>query len=138
MRTIHYTTHLALVCAATLFALTLASACKTVPVNSDSVYGAVVDCAKVNPQASAALASVETCLVGAMAQDYSACLTGLVTGGHFVIDEVACVVAWYAQQPQAKQLQQHAKASAPTDVTVSSHAKAWLSSEAISIRNPYR
>jgi hypothetical protein len=108
--------------------------CVTSPTKPDSIYGAVVDCAKVNPQASAALAAVETCLVGAMAQNYAVCLTGLVTSGHFVIDEVACVVAWYAQQQNGKVA---ASTATLADLEARSRANAWLANEAIMIRNTY-
>jgi hypothetical protein len=100
----------------------------------DSFAGAVVDCAKVNPQASAALAAVETCLVGAMAQNYAVCLTGLVTGGHFMIDEVACVVAWYAQQQNGKVA---ASTATLDDLEARNRANAWLANEAIMVRNSY-
>jgi len=71
--------------------LVLAPACHNVP--ADKFLNAVVDCAKVNPQASAALAQVETCLVSAVSGNPAACLSGLITDAHFTVDEVACVVA---------------------------------------------
>jgi len=115
-------------------ALLLVTSLSCVTSPTDSIYGAVVDCAKVNPQASAALAAVETCLVGAMAQNYAVCLTGLVTSGHFVIDEVACVVAWYAQQQNGKVA---ASTATLADLEARSRANAWLANEAIMIRNTY-
>jgi hypothetical protein len=69
-----------------------------------------------------------------MAQNYAACLTGLVTGGHFVIDEVACVVAWYAQQQQDKVA---AASASLEEFSARDRANAWLAQEHIGIRNTY-
>jgi hypothetical protein len=110
------------------------TACKTTPVTPDQIFGAVVDCAKVNPEASAALAAVETCLVGALSSNYAACLTGLVTAGKFSIDEVACVAAWYAQQTQAKVASSTATLE---ELAARQRANDWLAHEEIAIRNSY-
>lgn len=116
-----------------LAGLVLAPACHNVP--ADKFLNAVVDCAKVNPQASAALAQVETCLVSAVSGNPAACLSGLITDAHFTVDEVACVVAYVAQQ------QQSAVASGRyTDATLAERQAAvdWLTRENISIRNSYQ
>jgi hypothetical protein len=106
--------------------------CHNVP--ADKFLNAVVDCAKVNPQGSAALAQVETCLMSAVAGNPAACLTGLITAAHFTVDEVACVVAYVAQQ------QQSAVASGKyTEATLAERQAAvdWLQRENIAIRNSY-
>ena len=100
----------------------------------DQFFNAVVDCAKVNPEASAALAQVETCLLGVVSGNYSACMLGLVTEGHFAIDEVACVAAYIAQQENAKVANKTATAD---DLTMRKAAVDWLAQEHIQIRNSY-
>jgi hypothetical protein len=103
-------------------------------VTPDQFAGAVVDCAKVNPEASSTLASVETCLIGAVAGNPSVCLTGLVTECHFAIDEIACVVAYVAQRNQDKvAVGQYTMG----DLQERQTANNWLGQERISIRNSY-
>ena len=104
-------------------------------VTPDQFLNATVDCAKTNPQASAALASVETCLIGAVSQNPAVCLTGLVTEVHFTVDEIACVVAYVAQQNQAK-----VATGKYTDDDLRSRQAAndFLAKEHISIRNTYK
>jgi hypothetical protein len=103
-------------------------------VTPDQFLNATVDCAKVNPQASAALASVETCLLGVVASNPAVCLSGLVTDIHFAVDEVACVVAWISQQNQSK-----VSLGTATDDELRARKAAndWLAAEHISIRNSY-
>lgn len=108
------------------------SACHNV--KPDAFAGAVVDCAKVNPEASAALAQVETCLLGVATQNYGACLAGLVTEAHFTVDEITCLVAWVAQQKTAKV---GASTASLDDLRVRQNAVDWLARENISIRNSY-
>jgi hypothetical protein len=103
-------------------------------VTQDQFLGATVDCAKVNPEASSALAAVETCLVGIVAQNPAACLAGLVTEVHFAIDEVACLVAYVAQQNQNKVATGRYTSE---DLRIRQAANDWLASERISIRNTY-
>jgi hypothetical protein len=103
-------------------------------ITPDSFAGATVDCATVNPEASAALASVEACLLAVVASNYGACLSGLVTEAHFAIDEVACVVAWYSQQQNVKVA---AGKYTPADLESRKRAVDWLAAEHISIRNSY-
>jgi hypothetical protein len=110
----------------------LLSSCHNV--TPDQFLGAVVDCAKVNPQASAALAQVETCLFSALAQNYAPCLAGLVTDLHFGVDEVACVVAWYSQQQNAKV---GTSTATTQELVARNRANDWLAAERISIRNTY-
>jgi hypothetical protein len=104
-------------------------------ITPDQFLGATVDCAKANPEASAALAQVETCLVGALAQNPAVCLSGLVTEIHFAVDEVACVVAYIAQRNQAKVALRTATGD---DLRARQAANDWLVRERISIRNSYR
>lgn len=112
--------------------LALSPACHNV--KPDAFAGAVVDCAKVQPSASAALAGVETCLVGVATQNYAACLSGLISEGKFSIDEIACVVAWYAEQTNNKV---GASTASHEELAARDRANAWLAQEQISIRNSY-
>jgi hypothetical protein len=109
------------------------SACHNI--TPDQFLNATVDCAKQNPQASAALAQAETCLMAVVASNPSACLAGLVTDIHFTVDEVACVVAYIAQQNQAK-----VSSGKYTDADLKERQAAndWLAKEHISIRNSYQ
>jgi hypothetical protein len=116
-----------------LFILALAtSSCHNV--TPDQFFGAVVDCAKVNPQGSAALAAASTCLMSVVASNPAACLSGLVTELHFAIDEVACVVAYVAQQSQDKVA---SGTFSGDDLKARQAANDWLVAERISIRNSY-
>lgn len=103
-------------------------------VTPDKFLNATVDCAKVNPQKSAALASVESCLLGVVAQNPSVCLSGLVTDAHFMIDEVACVVAYISQQTNAKVA---SKSADTPDLVMRQEANRWLTQERIQIVNSY-
>jgi len=105
--------------------------CHNVP--ADQFFGAVVDCAKVDPASSAALAGVETCLIGAVAENPAACLSGLVAEGTFTVQEVACVVAWEAQQANKKV----AATADPAAVAKRDVAANWLAAEKIGIKNTY-
>jgi len=120
---------------ATLLLCLAIGGCKTSPVTPDQFLNATVDCAKVNPEASAALASVETCLVGAIAQNPAVCLSGLVTDVHFAVDEIACLVAYISQQNQAKVA---AGRYTDADLKARQAANGWLAQENISIRNTYK
>jgi hypothetical protein len=118
---------------ATIIAIvSLTPACHNV--TPDQFYDATVDCAKNNPQSSAALAAVETCLLGVVSQNYSACLSGLVTEGKWSIDEIACLVAWYAEQQNAKVA---ASTATLEELAARNRANEWLKAEHISIRNSY-
>jgi hypothetical protein len=120
---------------AALLALMLAfgsTACHNV--TPDQFLGATVDCARVNPSADAALASVETCLVGAIASNPAVCLTGLITEAHFAIDEVACLVAYVAQMNTDKV---GLGIATTANLQERNAANAWLVAERISIRNSY-
>lgn len=98
---------------ALLFGLLMSPGCHNT--KPDALWGATVDCAKVNPENSAAKSAVINCLTGLVMSDTTACVTGLVVGMKYedpeveskvkirwVIDEVACVTAWVAQQENAK------------------------------------
>jgi hypothetical protein len=103
-------------------------------VTPDQFMNATVDCAKQNPEASAAMASVETCLVSSVSGNPAACLGGLISEAHFTIDEVACMVAYIAQQEQAKVA---ASAATSSDLKMRHAAINWLVAERIQIRNSY-
>lgn len=100
----------------------------------DQFFNAVVDCAKVNPEASPALAAVETCLMSTLSGNPSACLSGLLTEAHFTVDEIACVVAYLAQVKNARVAADIANLD---DLAVRQAANDWLVQEKIAIRNSY-
>jgi predicted naringenin-chalcone synthase len=118
--------------AALVIAVCLFASCHNV--KPDAFLNAVVDCAKINPQSSAALAQVETCLMSLLSKNYAACLSGLVTDAHFAVDEIACVVAWEAQQTNVAVAQGKAT---DADLQARRAAVDWLKQENISIRNSY-
>jgi hypothetical protein len=103
-------------------------------VTPDQFFNATVDCAKVNPEASAALGQAETCLVSAVSGNLGACLNGLITAAHFTVDEVACVVAYIAQQAQTKVALGKYTAD---DLKERQAATNWLVAEKIQIHNSY-
>lgn len=118
-----------------VFALAASVACPSCHnVTPDQFLNATVDCAKVNPEGSAALAAASSCLMSVVASNPAACLAGLVTDIHFTVDEVACVVAWISQQNQSKV----ALGTATNDeLRARQAANDWLVKERISIRNSY-
>lgn len=112
-------------------ALVSSTSCKQV--KPDQFFEAVVDCAKVNPESSAASAAVLTCLTSAISGNPAACLTGLVTEAHWTIDEIACIVASIAQREDKKvQLEGDPNAARIRGIAVD-----WLVRERIAIRNSY-
>jgi hypothetical protein len=119
-------------CLLALAFLTPAPACHNV--TPDQFWNATVDCAKVNPESSAALGAIETCLLGVVSQDYAVCLSGLVTEGKFTIDEVACVVAALAQRTNVRV---STASATPADLALRKNANDWLAQHNISIRNSY-
>ena len=110
------------------------SPCACHNVTPDQFFNATVDCATQNPEASTALQQATNCLVSVISGDPAACLSGLITAGHFTIDEVACVVAYIAQQEQAKVA---ASTATSTDLEIRRAATSWLVAEKIQIRNSY-
>ena len=100
----------------------------------DKFMDAVVDCAKINPQASAAFSAVQTCLVGALSQNYVACLAGLVTEAHFAVDEIVCIVSYYSQEANTRVA---TKVATDTDYVVRKAANDFLRDKRISIQNTY-
>lgn len=53
---------------------------------------AVVTCTLENSSNAQASAAVVGCLTGAVAGNYAACLSGLVSAGHWTVTEIACIV----------------------------------------------
>lgn len=98
----------------------------------DIFVGAVVDCAKVNPNTNGAASAVYACLAGALAQNPGPCLTGLVQIGHWTVDEVACIVAFYGQRSNEKLL---AKQGSTEDQVVAKAAHDWLTENRIGVKN---
>lgn len=103
-------------------------------VKPDQFFEATVDCAKVNPDGSAALGSVTTCLVSATTGNPASCLSGLVTEARFTVTEVACVVAWIADRENKKVA---LSTAGPASLEVRNRAIAWIVQEHINIRNTY-
>ena len=108
------------------------TSCKQV--KPDQFFEAVVDCAKVNPEASAAAAAVLTCITSAASGNPAACLAGLVTEAHFTVDEIACVVAWIAERENQKV---GTPAAGPDTQRTRDIAVDWLVRERIAVRNTY-
>jgi hypothetical protein len=118
-----------------VFVLVLSSGTGCHNVKPDQFFGAVVDCSQVNPEASAALGAVTTCLVGLVSQNPAVCLSGLLTDGHFSLDEIACVVASLAHEANAKV---GASTATLEDLKLRKAANDWLAQEQIGIRNTYK
>ena len=118
---------------ATGFAIGAAFAVSCAPGSKPDVFvGAVVDCAKVNPNNSGAASAVYACLAGALAQNPGPCLAGLVEVGHWTVDEVACIVAFYGQRSNEKLL---AKQGGDEDRVVAKAAHDWLVQNKIAVQN---
>jgi hypothetical protein len=116
-------------------------------VKPDALWGATVDCAKVNPANDAARSAIMSCVAGLVMANTSACITGLVVGMKYddpaieakvkirwAIDEVACVTAWVAEQ-------ENAKVGTPLEELrtqpIRNAANKFLTDRHISIRNTY-
>lgn len=115
-----------------LLAVAFSAGCHNV--KPDQFFEATVDCAKVNPDSSAALGAVTTCLVSAVAGNHAACLSGLVTEAKFTVTEVACVVAWVAEQENKKVA---ISADGPASLEVRNRAIGWMVEKRISVQNTY-
>jgi hypothetical protein len=112
-------------------AFTVIPSCKTTPTSPDSFYQAVVTCTESNTANPQAEQAVYKCLVGAVQGDYAACLSGLVAGGTWTVDEVACLVRQYATTASVRLNSGTAKA---VDDVGLSNANAWLRAEQIKYR----
>ena len=114
-----------LLCTLGLLFLACVPSCHA-PVTPDSFYHAVVTCTVDNSSNTQAGAAVYKCLTGAVGGDYTACLAGLVTAGTWTVDEVACLVRYYAQT-SAQRL--NAGTSDSLDQKALDNANAWLLKE---------
>lgn len=119
----------------------------------DQLWQATVDCAKVNPESSAALGAVGDCLAGVVMSNPSACVTGLIVGMKYedpvveskvklrwTVEEVACVTARIAQlNNDAVQLapMNADPGSLRQSIKLRENASRWLAENQISIRNSY-
>lgn len=119
----------------------------------DQLWQATVDCAKVNPESSAALGAVGDCLAGVVMSNPSACVTGLIVGMKYedpvveskvklrwTVEEVACVTARIAQlNNDAVQLAPMSADPGPLQkmIKLRENASRWLAEHQISIRNSY-
>jgi hypothetical protein len=92
---------------------------------------ALVTCTMENSNNAQASAAVVNCLVGAAGGNYGACLSGLVSAGHWTVDEVACIVRRLATE-SAQRL--NAGTATGTDQAVLDNANAWLAAERIKFR----
>ena len=92
---------------------------------------AVVTCTMENSSNSQAASAVLGCLTGAIAGDYSACLSGLVTAGTWTVQEISCVVRKLATE-SAQRL--NAGTASGTDKAVLDNANQWLRDNAIRFR----
>jgi hypothetical protein len=109
----------------------LASSCKTTPANGDSFYQVVVTCTQENSNNAQASAAVLSCLTSAVGGDYVGCLTGLVSVGHWTVDEVACIVRRYAVE-SAQRI--NAGTQTGTDDAVLKNANEFLKQKRIGFR----
>jgi hypothetical protein len=114
----------------TLFSLSITS-CKTTPTSPDSFYQAVVTCTESNTSNAQAGAAVVSCLTNAVGGDYSACLAGLVTGGYWTVQEVACLVRAYSVSTAQKL---NAVGGTPADQQGVQNANEWLAGKRIQFR----
>ena len=92
---------------------------------------ALVTCTQENTNNAQALAAVGNCLTGALAGNYAACLSGLVTELKWTIDEVACMVRKLATE-SAQRI--NAGQATDADRTVLDNANQWLKDNQIRFR----
>ena len=92
---------------------------------------ALVTCTQENSNNTQALAAVGNCLTGALAGDYVSCLSGLVSAGHWTVDEIACVVRKLATD-SAQRL--NAGTSTSSDRSTLDNANRWLRDNNIRFR----
>lgn len=107
---------------AALIASTL-SACKTGPEPTPDIGPTIIECTKDNVSNAAAATAVYNCLVGAIASDYSSCLSGILAVGQWTIAEVACLVREYAVASSVKINEGTAGAE---DAICAANANAWI------------
>ena len=91
----------------------------------------VVTCTVENSSNSQAANAVLGFLTGAIAGDYGACWSGLVTAGTWTIQEIACVVRKLATE-SAQRL--NAGTASSTDRAQLDNANAWLKANNIRFR----
>jgi hypothetical protein len=84
---------------------------------------AVVVCTMENSNNAQAGAAVVSCLTAAVGGDYAGCLAGLVSVGHWSVDEVACIVRRLATE-SAQRI--NSGTSTTEDGRVLSSANQWL------------
>ena len=117
---------------APILLLVLTVSCITAPTKPDSFFQTIVTCTKDNSQSPQAGAAVLQCLTGAISGNYTACLAGLVTEGHWAVDEIACLVRSYATTSAVRLNSGTPDAS---DRVVLDNANAWLRAEQIQFRS---
>jgi hypothetical protein len=116
---------------AILAAVLSCSSCTNPQPKPDSFYQVVVTCTTENTSNAAAGAAVMGCLTGAVSGDYTACLAGLLTAGHWTVDEIACIVRAYATTSA-----QRLNAGTPTaeDTVILRNANDWIRANQIGFR----
>jgi len=92
---------------------------------------ALVTCTMENSNNAQASAAVLGCLTNAVAGNYAACLSGLVSTGHWTVDEVSCIVRRLATE-SAQRL--NAGTASGTDQATLDNANAWLKANNIRFR----
>jgi hypothetical protein len=107
-------------------------ACKTTPTSPDSFYQVVVTCTMGNPTNPAAEAAVMNCLTNAVGGNYAVCLNGIVAGGMWTVNEVACIVESYVTTASKKL---NLGTATDTEALALKNANAWISSEKIGFKN---
>ena len=117
---------------APILLLVLSISCITTPTKPDGFFQAVVTCTKDNSQSPQAGAAVLQCHTGAISGNYTVCLSGLVTEGHWAVDEIACLVRAYATSSAVRLNSGTPDAS---DQVVLDNANAWLRAEQIQFRS---
>jgi hypothetical protein len=92
---------------------------------------AIVTCTLENSSNAQASAAVVACLTGAVAGDYTSCLSGLVTAGQWAATEVICIVRRLATE-SAQRL--NAGAAQPNDQVMLDNANRFLRDNGIRFR----
>jgi hypothetical protein len=114
-----------------LFALAATLSCKTTPTTPDSFFQAVVACTEDNTANPQAQQAVYQCLTNVVVGAYAGCLSGLVAGGVWTVNEVACLVRAYATSEAVNVNKGTATAA---DSQALANANAWLRDEQVRYR----
>jgi hypothetical protein len=111
-----------------ILAASLALSCGSNKPTPDHFFNVVVDCGKTNPSNPEVAAAVYTCLANAAAGNPSACLSGLLSTGHWTVDEIACVVRELGNKTGSL------SAPGSYDANAARSARNWIAAEKIGYR----